>query len=92
MEFLSDHANDPLDTGSAEAVARRYRLDVHRVRNVLHYFHVFNVHLPKRLADAVAKSSEGRGLLRQGITPKFARLDSGKPDTSNTNQTATVDK
>jgi len=86
MEFLSDHANDPLATGSAESIAQRYKLDVHRVRHVLHYFLVFNVHLPKKLADTVAKSSEQQSQLRQGISPKPAGLNTGKHGDDLTNK------
>ena len=77
LDFLTDHANDPTETGSVKSIAQRYKLDERRVQNVVRYFNVFNIHLPKKLLDSLPNKADGDKLLQHR---EHVRIGSGKSD------------
>lgn len=83
LDFLTAHVNDPTASGSIDSIARKYKLDKHRVRTVVDHFQVFNIYVPKNLADGAKPQTDSVNLLE--FATMFARrqrkpknIESGK--------------
>lgn len=77
LSFLEEHKSDPDEVGSAQSIARRYKLDVKRVSDVLSRFSIFNVERPKSLPQGAAKKDDQfsakqvSGVVNHGVYKKI---------------------